>query len=54
MSRLRNVEPDKTLDESIMVYSLEYNSPLEEGKMKFLPRPVTYVATPGVACIIEL
>ena len=47
--RDRNVEPKKPVDESVMVYSLQYNSQTE-----FLPNPVTYVATPGVICVIEL
>ena len=38
-----------SVDESVMVYSLQYNSDKE-----YLPKPVTYVATPGVACIVEL
>ena len=37
------------VDESVMVYSLQFNSQTE-----FLPKPVTYVATPGIICVIEL
>jgi len=37
------------VDESVMVYSLRFNSQTE-----FLRKPVTYVATPGVICTIRL
>ena len=37
------------VDESVMVYSLQYNSQTE-----FLLKPVIHVATPGVICAIEL
>ena len=49
LSRGRNVEPKMPLDESVLVYSLQYNS-----KDEFLSNPVTYVASPGSLCIIEL
>jgi len=50
VSRDRNVPaPYKTVDESVMVYSLQYNSQTE-----YLPRPVTYVASPGIICAIAL
>ena len=50
ISRERHVEqPIKPVAESVMVYSLQYNSQTE-----YLPKPVTYVATLGVICAIEL
>jgi hypothetical protein len=39
----------KAVDESVMVFSLQFNSQTE-----YLPRPVTYVATPGVICAIVI
>jgi choline dehydrogenase-like flavoprotein len=48
ISRDRHVEqPIRPVAESVMVYSLQYNSQTE-----FLQRPVTYVATLGVICTI--
>jgi choline dehydrogenase-like flavoprotein len=50
ISRDRCVQkPNKTVDESVMVYSLQLNSQTE-----YLPKPIIYVATPGVVCVIEL
>ena len=42
------LHPKKTVAESVMVYNLQYDSITE-----YLPNPVTYVATPGVICVIE-
>ena len=39
----------KAVDESVMVFTLQYNSQTE-----YLPKPVTYVAIPGVVCPILL
>jgi len=50
ITRDRSVPPPyKTVEESVMVYSLQYNSQTE-----YLPRPVTYVASPGVICAIAI
>ena len=49
LTRNRNVSPNDTVDKSVMVYSLQYDSQTD-----YLPTPVTYVATPGLLCIIEL
>jgi len=46
--RTRTPDPFDTVVESVMVFGLEYNS-----QDKFLPNPVTYVAKPGVVCVIE-
>ena len=49
ISRARNVQPSRMVVESVMVYSLQYNSQTD-----YLATPVTYVATPGIICIVEL
>ena len=50
ISRDRCVQkPNKTVDESVMVYGLQFNS-----QMEYLPKPIICVATPGVICVIKL
>ena len=41
-------QPTKPVAESVMVYGLQYDSQTE-----YLAKPVTYVATFGVICVIE-
>jgi len=49
INRGRNVDqPIKPVAESVMVYTLQFDS-LD----KYLPKPVTYVATLGTICIID-
>ena len=42
------IQPKNTMAESVLVYSLK------PGSAEYFPQPATYLATPGVICVIEI